>query len=669
MTREQPNTAATPQGHLEEHFVRRPSRWLRCFSWMTWLVGVIAFGTFFYLWRTYQWPPDYRWVLGLGAALAITTLLLIAFAGWRILRGPDRFGAICGLVIGLIPSLFWPTYFAEIYWRAESRQSIPGPWLTGPIAMVASNIADAEVAYRYPRKEVGEHVTLIDQGDPENARALVDSMESHIQSLCRILKSDLHRPVYWVRGGLLGTRGKSFAGWAICDSSIDSKVNQLDRHEVAHAVIHLMSEPTTHPPTLLVEGWAEYQSLEPEALHREMQRALEEGNLVTDIDELVSNSMYGRSILPMYVVGGTFVQYLIETFGGEKFFALYRDTSQERFKFDFERHMGQSWKACKLDFEQWLKTKVPVQAKAIVDSNAIDSKLEFLNHIVLAKDVDAEDWANFVARSKEFYSKRQFVDSVSLGWELWKTETSVQEEDTLPPRKSKESVRILLDDRQAWMGVQGRAESLAIVAAQGLNFEAHRQVGMIQRSGRVVHSPKDRKRLRTMVEDRLREHQLTGDWLHWMVRQESNHPHWEVVALRDLGDWIEMELDNGKEDRFFAKVDTRKDMQMLEARWTKSSGDYHEWNYRYEYSNALWAIEHWEENQIEGNAMTVALGDVEPLKESQQRSFLDELRSIEVADSNDTPDLPWWLLGWRMGMVAWSLMAVVCAFLFALFRL
>ncbi len=130
-----------------------------------------------------------------------------------------------------------------------------------------------------------------------------------------------------------------------------------------------------------------------------------------------------------------------------------------------------------------------------------------------------------------------------------------------------------------------------------------------------------------------------------------------------------MELDNGKEDRFFAKVDTRKDMQMLEARWTKSSGDYHEWSYRYEYSNALWAIEHWEENQVEGNAMTVALGDVEPLKESQQRSFLDELRSIEVADANDTPDLPWWLWGWRAGMIAWSMMAVVCTFLYALFRL
>jgi hypothetical protein len=71
----------------------------------------------------------------------------------------------------------------------------------------------------------------------------------------------LRAKIYWARGPLLGQRGLCCFGIAL--GTDESPTNELDRHELAHALLNQHYTTATQPPTLLSEGWAVSQALAP----------------------------------------------------------------------------------------------------------------------------------------------------------------------------------------------------------------------------------------------------------------------------------------------------------------------------------------------------------------------------------------------------------------------
>src|SRR4051794_35553506 len=100
-------------------------------------------------------------------------------------------------------------------------------------------------------------------------------MEKHVDRLMTMTQTTPRAKIYWVRGELFDKRRMAILGLALGSLSspndwetADHPDNlSVDRHELAHAVLHQRYQTNTDPPTLLVEGWAESQSgLKPEKL-------------------------------------------------------------------------------------------------------------------------------------------------------------------------------------------------------------------------------------------------------------------------------------------------------------------------------------------------------------------------------------------------------------------
>jgi hypothetical protein len=163
--------------------------------------------------------------------------------------------------------------------------------------------------------------------------------------------------IHWVRGRVLGYGMMCCCGFAA--GSDRSPADQLDRHELAHAVLHQHYGPDTDPPTLLSEGWAESQSLDNKTL---AERALNCRQLVTQLAEvpaaeaehwlntLIDREGFGRLMSkaresqgagglhlrqlidpfwyhhdkgPVYNVGGALVSFLLRKYDSKRFVEFY----------------------------------------------------------------------------------------------------------------------------------------------------------------------------------------------------------------------------------------------------------------------------------------------------------------------------------------------------------
>src|SRR5262249_39764604 len=128
--------------------------------------------------------------------------------------------------------------------------------------------------------------------------------------------------------GLVLGSSRSPADWETAD---DPDGVSVDRHELAHAVIHQLGPAGCEPPTLLVEGWAEaHTGMTPQkraewarqsrALWRERTGA---GPDQSYLRELTGPSWYHRIHAAIYNVGGAFAEFLVRKYGPERFLRLY----------------------------------------------------------------------------------------------------------------------------------------------------------------------------------------------------------------------------------------------------------------------------------------------------------------------------------------------------------
>jgi len=194
----------------------------------------------------------------------------------------------------------------------------------------------------------------------------IEAMEKHVTHLMQMTGTMPRAKIEWVRGGLAGRGNMAIAGLALGSSSsprdwesVDRADHMsVDRHELAHAVLHQRYRTDTDPPLLMVEGWADSQSgLLPQkmaAFALESRRLWRERTSAKPTDsylrELVSPAWYHHIDGPVYNVGCAWCDYLIRTHGVEKFMQLYFSCKPGTFETDLRRVYGIDFAVLERDF-------------------------------------------------------------------------------------------------------------------------------------------------------------------------------------------------------------------------------------------------------------------------------------------------------------------------------
>ena len=166
-------------------------------------------------------------------------------------------------LIGTAPLWFMAGHFLYGLQAAYGR-SVPLTYSLKMLVPLGESLMDLESRFRFPRRTVGGKVVMISQ-PMENAAAQVAAMDEHVRQIEKRLGRQLERRVHWVRGPLLGLQGKAIVGLCMGTRSQEAVpdeqgLDSLDRHEVAHCVINMLCPPSSEPPALLLEGWAEANS-------------------------------------------------------------------------------------------------------------------------------------------------------------------------------------------------------------------------------------------------------------------------------------------------------------------------------------------------------------------------------------------------------------------------
>lgn len=316
------------------------------------------------------------WTVRPGAGVWLAAMGLLGFSlGWvgvEALRGSMRtrrpWVPAGWFVLALSPLAVFGVYVGTTAWTMHERGNVRFGAPLRVTAFWAAGALEFEAHKRYPVRIQGEHVELIreardleGEAQRERDRRHVADMDRHV----RVLAAQLGQPIPagrigWVRGGLSGFEGRAVLSLAICRAN-HGDAGYLDYHEVAHCVITRMAGPDHYPPTLLVEGWAQANSASPlDANHTPMILHLvwlrDLGGAVP-LRDLLHDDYYARSYGPVYSHGGPFAIYLLERFGGETFFRLYREAHPDTFMRDVRRVLGVEWDTLEADFWVWLNER------------------------------------------------------------------------------------------------------------------------------------------------------------------------------------------------------------------------------------------------------------------------------------------------------------------------
>jgi hypothetical protein len=475
-----------------------PRQKMRALFWLgffCWLATVATAGVYVWSFRTMRWPPDYRWMLAtLGAAIVFGTLCVLVGA-FNFLRGPRRIAAIAGLFFGSLPIVLIGLAFGELYWRATTRQNIERGILVDPMAYLASDVGDGEVALRKLRRTAGQYCILIDDGKHKDPSAVISKMDAHITAMSDILGVRPKKVAYWVRHPLLGDRGRSMMGWAVCDqvtNGTEDELNYLDKHEMAHAVMSLTCSPESNPATILGEGWAETQSRDVV----EMCQALVV-NRQNDPDfptwqEMIRPEWYSRSFGAVYAWGGPVVAFLLEKHGGTTFHKLYNETRHATFEADFLRVYGKSWKDMESDFEDWLVAKVP-DAIAAAQKPTTDKPLD--ERITLADEVTKADWETMWSTAKGLHEARV---KPSRGSGL-RAMTEAKDDSGQTIRTTLQQWRIFYSDDESLFARETISGSDARGITPEKSITASRVATETRRSGCLVTARSEKENLRKSI--------------------------------------------------------------------------------------------------------------------------------------------------------------------------
>jgi len=311
----EPHQDVSPPQEQERHrnslLLKRPA-WI---AWSSWTLSL-----------TLLYVEDRSGVLH-PYALTLLFLLALVFASGicgliigcrRFCVGPQRLSAVSWGSICLVPSFLWVClglYGLREAGRGEAPNTLP--WKL--VVMATASGMETQALWMYPDRIETDRLVMFYDHRVRHPWRDAQAMDQHVAELQAVTGTQLRAEIYWVRGRLLGRgrmacrglalgRDRSPEDWETADHPDRLSV---DRHELAHAVLHQRLAPDADPPALLSEGWAESQAgPRPaclalgavESRRRRRDRLGPTGNTRSYLRELVGSSWYHHVDAPSYDV-------------------------------------------------------------------------------------------------------------------------------------------------------------------------------------------------------------------------------------------------------------------------------------------------------------------------------------------------------------------------------
>jgi hypothetical protein len=328
------------------------------------------------LWGQLQARVLHPWSLLFLALLALTALGAVGgglAALWRMIFGPGRRAALTWLLAAAVPLSFWlglGGYARAMTAGRAGPNNLPMRLAT----MAAASVMEAQANHTYPHRLEGERLVMYYDDRVTQPQRDLAAMEQHVARLEALTGKPLRAKIYWVRGKLLGYGRMACYGLALgsTESPDDWETAghpdrlSVDRHELAHAVLHQMYPADTDPPMLLVEGWADAQAGPTadrmarwawESRERWLART-REAPRSSYLRELTSSGWYHRIASPVYDVGGAFADFLLREFGVERFLALYFACQPGTFEQEVQAKLGVDLDTLEAQFWKGVETRV-----------------------------------------------------------------------------------------------------------------------------------------------------------------------------------------------------------------------------------------------------------------------------------------------------------------------
>ncbi len=366
---------------------RRASLWTTTLViWLAWLLNLLV------LWSCHRWrvmhPHFFPFValllIQLGASL--TLLILTALRLWS---GSDRAATLGWLLLGTTPVWLFVAHFAY----GASSMFMHHIALNTPVKMIGvgvASLADLMARVQYPYRHSGEHAVLITR-ESERPRDRLAVMDQHIERMACILHRSSDVKTHWIYGPIFGRPGWYLQGLSICDVAEgpwpalrEGPLRYLDYHEAAHCAIERVCGADSQAPCVLVEGWAESQSgYEPDFLALRAWNRKQKNEVVALSD--LTTKQYAVGEWPAYEFGGALVEYLLHTYGGEKFFDLYANCRRATFDQDCKRILGASVDELEHKYWQYVEQRV----------KELGPQRNRLLGVELSDDVDRDAWIDF----------------------------------------------------------------------------------------------------------------------------------------------------------------------------------------------------------------------------------------------------------------------------------
>lgn len=323
-------------------------RWCALLAWSGFVLSVAL------LWIQHRVGVMHPQIIAFISLLLIT--FLSGFIGLVAGMWRPRSARALWAFVAFIPVLLWTTLAILVLRCVILGQAWPKNVVFDIAGVASATVMEGQAALAYPYRLESDRLVMFYDDRVSNPQADIDEMERHVADLEAKTGAPLRAKIHWVRGEIFGRRNMAIRGltlgssaspanWETADHPLGVSV---DRHELAHAVIHQFQPGESDPPTLLIEGWAEAlsgttkQKRAEFALHsrsywRERTTGWEQQSYLL---ELTGPDWYRKIDGPVYNVGGALADFILEKYGAERFLGFYCACRPDRFPLECEAQLG-----------------------------------------------------------------------------------------------------------------------------------------------------------------------------------------------------------------------------------------------------------------------------------------------------------------------------------------
>jgi hypothetical protein len=300
-------------------------------------------------------PAGFLFTLLLALAL-LTALVGTAGGLWRVFRGPRRQAAAGWGLAYFLLLVSWAGLAVFTLYVAASGQAFPKNIFTDIIGVAIASLMENRARMAYPHRLESQRLVMFFDERVTDPQKDLEAMDRHVAALEKVTGKALRAKIYWVRGEVFDRRQMSIRGLVLGSSQSPANWEtadhafrlSIDRHELAHGVMHQMQPADADAPTLLIEGWAEAHSGMTSQKRAELAKESPDlwcdrtgaGPTQSYLRELTGPAWYHRIAGPVYSVGGAFADFVLQKYGTERFLRPYFASRPGQFEKECRAQLG-----------------------------------------------------------------------------------------------------------------------------------------------------------------------------------------------------------------------------------------------------------------------------------------------------------------------------------------